>query len=35
MDWVNLKNECPQCKTKLTKEEIYKNYIVDDIIGNF
>lgn len=33
LNCINLKNECPTCKTKLKKEELIKNYLIDDFIG--
>lgn len=34
LDCINLNNCCPTCKTNLTKEDIYKNYLVDHVICN-
>jgi hypothetical protein len=35
LNCLNLKNECPTCKTELKKEELVKNYIMDDIISKY
>ena len=33
LDCINLNNLCPTCKKPLKKEELVKNYIIDDIIS--
>ncbi len=33
-DCINLQNCCPTCKTPIKKEELVKNFIIDDILGN-
>ena len=33
LNCVNINNCCPTCKTHLNKTEIFKNYLVDDIIS--
>lgn len=31
---MNLNNNCPTCKSVLKKEELVKNYLIDNIISN-
>jgi hypothetical protein len=33
LNCININNSCPTCKHPLNKTEIFKNYLVDDIIS--
>ncbi len=32
---ININNSCPTCKGNLTKNDVYKNYIVDDMTSKY
>ncbi len=34
LNCLNLHNCCPTCKTPLKKEDLVKNFIIDDLLGN-
>lgn len=33
LDCININNSCPTCKSSLTKSDVYKNYLIDDILS--
>jgi hypothetical protein len=33
LDCINIHNFCPTCKAPLKKEDLVKNYLIDDIIS--
>lgn len=33
LDCININNCCPTCKTPLKKEEMFKDYLIDDFIS--